>query len=262
MVRVQYRTLRRLGVSRLLTVIGGSMGGMQALEWAVSYPEFIDSSIPVATSAYLTPQQIAFNLVGRRAIMNDPHWHGGDYYERDESPKEGLALARMVGMITYQSDASMRDKFGRHIVGDDPGSILRQQEARFQVESYLHYQGESLVNRFDANTYLIYTRAMDLHDIGRGFRSWQRALERVRGPMLSIGISSDILFPTYQQREIIQRIQEVGRAQGLYEEIESPYGHDGFLLEFEQMAPLISSFLDQVQASRQRVFQRRPMDQG
>jgi homoserine O-acetyltransferase len=257
MVHVQYRALRHLGVQRLLTVVGGSMGGMQALEWAVSYPDFTDSSIPMATSAYLTPQQIAFNLVGRKAIMNDPHWHGGDYYARDKMPKEGLALARMMGMITYQSDASMREKFGRHIVGDDPQAILQQQEARFQVENYLHYQGDSLVDRFDANTYLIYSRAMDLHDIGRGYRSWQRALERIRGAMLVIGISSDMLFPTYQQKEMVQRVQDVGRAQAFYEEIESPYGHDGFLLEFEQIGPIISVFLEKVVASRQRAFIRK-----
>ena len=131
------------------------------------------------------------------------------------------------------------------------------QQAVIQVENYLYYQGDSLVDRFDANTYLIYTRAMDLHDIGRGYRSWQRALERIRGAMLVIGISSDMLFPTYQQKELVQRIQEVGRAQAFYEKIESPYGHDGFLLEFGQIGPIISAFLERVLAARQRAFSRK-----
>jgi homoserine O-acetyltransferase len=248
-VRVQRVLLEHLGVKRLVTVTGGSTGGMQVLEWMVTYPEMVESAIPIAVSAYLHPQAIAYNLVGRQAIMLDPHWHNGDYYEYGpaEAPDIGLAIARMVGMITYQSDASMRMKFGRDLTTGE-AELLRG-AGSFQVESYLHYQGESLVKRFDANSYLYLLRAMDLHDIARGYGSWQDALRQVRARVLMIGINSDILFPTYLQLEIVRFLRGIG-VDASYFEINSPYGHDAFLIEYEQMAPPLRGFLMYVEGAR------------
>ncbi|MBO8142782.1 MAG: homoserine O-acetyltransferase [Firmicutes bacterium] len=244
MVRCQERLVRHLGIDRLFAVAGGSMGGMQALEWAVRFPDMVRGVIPIATPARSYPQAIAFNEVGRQAILNDPGWRGGDYYGTP-GPERGLAIARMLGMITYQSDPSMTRKFGRELVSgrfDDPFSLF----TTFQVESYLHYQGKKLVNRFDANSYLYLTRALDLFDLSRGFGSLERALERVQAPMLVVGVSSDILYPVYQQKEIVAILQAQGKA-AEYAEIDSPHGHDGFLIDFPQMEPFLRAFLERIE---------------
>lgn len=243
MVRVQRELLRHLGIERVAAVIGGSMGGMQTLEWALLFPEMTGAIVPIAAPGRSSPQSIAYNEVGRQAIYMDPGWNRGDYYD-GEGPRRGLALARMVGMITYQSDASMWSKFGRELMnaGADQIYDLRTQ---FQVESYLHYQGEKLVERFDANSYIYLTRALDLFDVGRGRGGYRQALSQIRVPTLVIGISSDILYPTYQQREIAQILAEEG-APVEYREIECPYGHDGFLIEVQQMTEALQSFLEKV----------------
>src|SRR4051794_36806822 len=241
MVRLQYALLRGLGVRRLAAVAGGSLGGMQVLEWLVTYPSFVDAAIPIGSSLAHTAQGIAYNLVGREAIMLDPAWQGGDYYGTGRTPDKGLALARMLGMITYQSDESMRRKFARKAV-DSTGEGTPA--SRFQVESYLYYQGESLVRRFDANSYLVLSRAMDLHDVGDGRGGIDAALARVNPGTrtLVIGIDSDILFPTHLQRETAERLHAVGR-HAQYHEITSPWGHDAFLIEYDQITAAITRFL-------------------
>jgi homoserine O-acetyltransferase len=242
-VRLQYNLLQRLGVGRLAAVAGGSLGGMQVLEWTVMYPDFVEAAIPIGASLAHTAQGIAFNLVGREAIMLDPAWQGGDYYSTGKTPERGLSIARMVGMITYQSDESMRRKFHRERVDADSEAYYRP-ESRFQVENYLHYQGESLVRRFDANSYLILSRAMDLHDLGYGRGGIDAALQQVSPSTrtLVIGISSDILFPTHLQRETAERLDALGR-HAEYSEITSPWGHDAFLIEYAQLTEAITSFL-------------------
>jgi len=243
MVRCQARLLDHLGIERVVTVAGGSMGGMQALEWAVRFPERVRSAIPIAAPARSYPQAIAYNEVGRQAIMNDPDWRGGDYYGTP-GPVRGLAVARMLGMITYQSDPSMTRKFGRALVAsrlNDPYSLF----TTFQVESYLHYQGKKLVDRFDANSYLYLTRALDLFDVARPWGSLEAALDRVQSPVLVVGVSSDILYPTYQQKEIVDTLARLGKDVE-YAEIDSPHGHDGFLIDFPKMEPILREFLETV----------------
>ncbi|MDA8236046.1 MAG: homoserine O-acetyltransferase [Clostridia bacterium] len=240
MVRVQRQLLRYLGVKRLVTVAGGSMGGMQAIEWAVTYPDFMDGVICLAAAGRLYPQAIAFNEVGRRAIMLDPKWNCGNYYP-GQGPVDGLALARMIGTITYKSDESMNKRFGRKLCSDDEECLFKFDE-KFQVEDYLHYHGGALVKRFDANSYLYLTKAMDLHDISLGYNSYEEALSSIKASMLVVGISSDILFPTYQQKEIVDIMQK-HNLEAHYYEIDSPHGHDGFLIEFDKIKPFVDVFL-------------------
>ncbi len=243
-VRVQRELLRSLGVRRLAVVVGGSLGGMQVLEWMVMYPDFVEAAIPVGASLAHSAQGIAYNLVGREAIMLDPAWQGGDYYGTGRSPERGLSLARMVGIITYQSEESMRRKFHRERV-EIEAELYYDPDSRFQVENYLHYQGESLVKRFDANSYLLLSRAMDLHDLGYGRGGTEAALQQVSpsARALVIGISSDILFPTYFQRETVEQLNVVGR-HAEYSEISSPWGHDAFLIEHAQLTEAITGFLE------------------
>ncbi|HWJ02641.1 MAG TPA: homoserine O-acetyltransferase, partial [Verrucomicrobiae bacterium] len=239
MVRAQKKLVEALGIHKLAMAAGGSMGGMQALEWGLNYPEMVGKLIAVGTPGRLSPQAIAYNEVGRQAIMLDPYWRQGDYYGR-EVPAAGLSIARMVGTITYRSEASLEMKFGRSVANrngrlENPYGTLTD---RFDVQSYLQYQGVSLVKRFDPNSYIYLTKAMDLHDLGRGYPSYEHALARIKMPALLVGISTDILFPAYQQREIADKINAQG-GQALYREIESPHGHDAFLLEFNLVEPII-----------------------
>jgi len=249
MVRLQRLFLERLGVKRLLCVAGGSLGGMQALEWLVTYPDYLDSAIPIACPAQVSAQGIALNLVQRLAITQDPAWQNGNYYP-GPGPQQGLALARMVGIITYKSDESWRLKFGRTFAGSVPRDFFRF-DSRFEVENYLHYQGRKLVQRFDANCYLYLTKAMDLHDIGRGYGSWEEALERVQAKVMVLGISSDILYPPYQQKEIVRALRRRGK-DARYVELKSPFGHDAFLIEFAKMTPIIRGFLAEVERQRRQ----------
>jgi homoserine O-acetyltransferase/O-succinyltransferase len=243
MVRAQRRLLDHLGIARLLAVTGGSMGGMQALEWAVRYPECVASVLAIATTARLSAQGIAFNEVGRQAIMADPRWLEGNYYGHPQ-PEAGLAIARMIGHITYLSDEQMHVKFGRRL--QERVSFGYDFKTEFQVESYLKYQGDSFVRRFDANSYLYISKAMDYFDLAAGYRSLVEALERVRAEFLVVSFTSDWLFPTYQSKEIVKALQANG-VPTTFLEIPSTYGHDAFLLPNEQLAGAVSGFLANVQ---------------
>ncbi|MDT8902529.1 homoserine O-acetyltransferase MetX [Anaeroselena agilis] len=230
MVRVQKRLLETLGINRLSLVIGGSMGGAQALEWAVTYPGFADAVAALAAPGYASAQAIAYNRVGRQAVVLDPAWQGGDYYG-GPGPVQGLSLARAVGMITYQSEPSMAAKFARRTRND-----------QFEVENYLDYQGKCLVQRFDANSYLCLLRALDLYDLGMGHASYRAALARIEARVLVAGVTSDILYPAYQQVELVQILKSLGvRAE--YAEVDSPHGHDGFLIDFDILKPILREFV-------------------
>ena len=243
MVRAQRRLADHLGVERWLSMSGGSMGGFQALEWAVRYPDRVASAIPIATSARLGAQAIAFDEVGRQAIMADPAWRGGDYYGR-EAPWAGLAIARMIGHITYLSDARMHAKFGRRL--QDGDRLAYDFRTEFQVESYLKYQGDAFVRRFDANSYLYITKAMDYFDLAGAHGSLVAAFEKVRAEMLVISISSDWLFPTPQSKEIVRALKACG-VPTTFLELDSSHGHDAFLLPSEPLAATIAAFLENVQ---------------
>lgn len=238
-VRLQKKLIDHLGIKRLLAVAGGSMGGMQALEWAVAYPEYVASAIPIATTHRHTPQQIAFNEVGRQAITGDPEWDGGNYYGV-KRPAHGLAVARMVGHITYMSDASMQQKFGRKFRGKDTPSIDFSSE--FEVESYLRYRGNQFVDRFDANSYLYITRSMDLYDLSAGRGSLAAALEGATARFLVISFSSDWLYPSYQSQEIVRALRSRNRDVA-YVELASDYGHDAFLVTVDEQAEIVRGFL-------------------
>ena len=239
MVRAQKRLLDHLGIERLLSVAGGSLGGMQALEWAVSYPEAVRSCIPIATTARLSAQGIAFNEVSRQAIMADPNWRGGDYYGHTP-PNAGLAIARMVGHITYLSDESMHRKFGRRL--RDREKYGYQFSTDFEVESYLRHQGNSFIQRFDANSYLYITKAIDYFDMANGHGSLTEAFRPVKARFLVISFSSDWLYPSYQSKEIVRALR-INGADVSYCEIQSAYGHDAFLLEEEVQTRMIGNFL-------------------
>jgi homoserine O-acetyltransferase len=242
MVRAQARLLDKLGVSRLVAVVGGSLGAMQTLNWAVTYPERVRGIVPIGGAGRFHPQGIALNEVQRQAIMNDPGYLGGRYYGTP-GPVGGLATARMLGMITYRSDESMWHQFGRSV---RPGRAELPAEGGFgityEVESYLHHQGEALVHRFDANSYLYLSRAMDLQDISRGFGSYEAAHAAIKAKVLSIGIRSDLLFPPYLQQETAELVRAAG-GQAEYIEMDSPWGHDAFLVDFHLIADLITKFL-------------------
>jgi homoserine O-acetyltransferase len=245
MVRTQAALADHLGVSRWLSVVGGSMGGMQVLEWAVMFPDRVRSIAPIATCAAATAQQIAFSSVQRSTIALDSNWRGGDYYDAalGEGPHQGLALARELAQTTYRSDRAFTQRFGRaELDPTDDGFDLWQ---RFDVEGYLDYHGAKLVRRFDANTYLTISRAMDLHDVGRGRGGVDRALARVTVPTLTISVDTDELYYPYQQ----EAIRDTLLANGTPVEhvvIASDHGHDGFLLETDQIAPALTSFLSEV----------------
>ena len=237
MVECQVRLIDSFGIRRLLSVVGGSMGGMQALSWLVQRHRRIRSAIVIATAARHNPQQIAFNEVGRQAIMADPHWKSGNYYE-SPLPAKGLAVARMVGHITYMSDASMTEKFGRTRKTDvRPFKFT----ADFEVEGYLSYRGNSFVQRFDANSYLYITKAMDNYDASDG-GPLQRALEGVKARVMVIAFESDWLYPPYQSKDIVKACKLCG-LEATYCKIDSNYGHDAFLLEIDEETHLIGHFL-------------------
>jgi homoserine O-acetyltransferase len=242
MVRTQAAVADELGVRRWRSVVGGSMGGMQALEWAVMYPERVASIVPIATCVAATAQQIGWWSTGRRIIRMDPHWRGGDYYDAaaGDGPWEGLALAREVSQITFRSDDVFTDRFGREVVEPLRGPFSLWQ--RFEVERYLEYHGAKLVRRFDANSYLLLTKSMDLHDLGRGRGGVEGAVARIQSPVLAVGVSSDVLYPSYQSREIAGLAAAAG-VRADYAEIESAHGHDAFLIELDQVAEALAKFL-------------------
>lgn len=240
MVNVQKKLLDYLGIKQLLCVTGGSMGGMKALQWTVAYPEMVKSAVVIATNTHHTPQQIAFNEVGRQAIMADPAWRGGNYYEQDEKPHAGLAVARMVGHITYLSDTTMEQKFGRKLKGKEQYGFDFSTD--FEVESYLRYQGDAFIKRFDANSYLYITKALDYFDLANGHGSLVKAFAGVKARFLIITFSSDWLYPPAQTRGMV-RAMKANDIDVTYCEINSDYGHDAFLMEAEKQENIICPFL-------------------
>jgi homoserine O-acetyltransferase len=240
MVDVQALLLDHLGIDRLLAVVGGSMGGMQALSWAQRFPERVSSCVALATTWRLAAQAIAFDEVGRTAILADPSFDGGDYYGSGDVPRAGLAIARMIGHITYLSDESMRAKFGRRLRGR--ADLAFDFVTEFEVESYLAYQGKRFTERFDANTYLYMTKAMDYFDLSQGHGSLRDALAGSPVRWLLISYSSDWLFPTAESREVVDALMATG-AEVSFAEIDSPYGHDAFLLEPQEQHRFIEPFL-------------------
>lgn len=240
MVNAQKGLLDYLDIPSLLCVAGGSMGGMQALQWAVSYPEIVRSAIPVATTSIHSAQNIALNEVGRQAIIADPNWNKGDYYDA-EPPARGLAVARMIGHISYLSDRAMHEKFGRRL--QNRQRVSYDFLTDFQVESYLQHQGASFTQRFDANSYLYISKALDYFDLSSGYDSLIEALYPARDTrFLVIAFSSDWLYPSYQSRLIVKALRGAG-ALASFCEIKSEYGHDAFLLECDQQTQMIHDFL-------------------
>jgi len=242
MVRAQKLLIDHLGIERLLSVSGGSMGGMQALQWAVAYPEAVASCIPIAATTKHSPMQIAFNEVGRLAIMSDANWNNGDYYGR-AAPDSGLAVARMIGHITYLSDESMREKFGRRL--RDKTALGYDFTMDFEVESYLRHQGEIFTRRFDANTYLYVTKALDYFDLSGGHGLLEETFRNLPSDMrfLVIAFSSDWLYPPYQSKEIVRALKGSG-IDCSYLEMRSSYGHDAFLLENKDLNRMVWHFLE------------------
>jgi len=240
MVECQKRLMDHLGIETLLSIVGGSMGGMQVLSWLIQYPSKIRSAIPIATAARHTPQQIAFNEVGRQAIMADPDWNSGNYYGQTP-PDRGLAVARMIGHITYMSDASMTEKFGRQ---KKTAEKLHKFTPDFEVEGYLQYRGNTFVKRFDANSYLYVTKAMDNFDV-LGGNALQKALWELKKKVLVVAFESDWLYPERQSKEIV-KVCKLAGVETTFCRISSSYGHDAFLLEVEEESHLIGHFLNKV----------------
>lgn len=249
MVRAQARLIDHLGIQQLLCVVGGSMGGMQALQWAVAYPDRVRLAVPIATAARLSAQAIAFDAVGRHAIMADPDWNGGNYYG-GPIPSRGLRIARMIGHITYLSDASMHAKFGRDL--QDKSAPDYDFVTEFQVESYLNHQGDEFVKRFDANSYLYITKAMDYFDLSQPSGDLKRELAAVKAAFLVISFSSDWLFPSYASKEIVSALRR-NNVDVSYAEIQSDYGHDAFLLEVDTLSRLITNFLEYAAPARSKL---------
>jgi homoserine O-acetyltransferase len=244
MVQAQKALMVHLGIKKILSVIGGSIGGMQVLEWCVRYPEMVVSAIPLATTTKHSALAIAFNEVARQAIMADPNWNNGDYYS-GKKPDLGLAVARMIGHITYLSDESMRHKFGRRL--QDRNDFSFNFNADFQVESYLRYQGTKFVERFDANAFLYITKAADYYDMERQHNSGStvKAFSKARAKFLVVSFTSDWLYPTYQSKAMVQAMKKNGLDVSFCD-IEAEWGHDAFLLPSERLTALMRGFLGRV----------------
>ena len=247
MVRAQAMLLDHLGVGRLLAVVGGSMGGMQVIEWAATYPDRMRAAVAIATAARHSAQNIAFHEVGRQAIMADPKWRGGDYYAANDPPAAGLAVARMAAHITYLSEEGLTDKFGRRLQGRDALSFGF--DADFQIESYLRHQGIRFVERFDANSYLYITRAMDYFDVGAAHGgSLAAAFQGTRTRFCVVSFTSDWLYPTAESRRIVHALNAAG-AHASFVEIESSFGHDAFLLDVPEMNRVVDGFVRAVETA-------------
>ncbi len=260
-VNAQARLLDRLGVQQLAAVLGGSLGGMQALSWALQYPDRMRHAVVVASAPNLTAENIAFNEVARRAIVTDPDFHGGHFYRHGTIPKRGLRIARMIGHITYLSDDVMNEKFGRQLrsrvldrapLEGDGGApaagvgsyLYSTQDIEFQIESYLRYQGDKFSDYFDANTYLLITRALDYFDPALAFGgNLTRALARARAKFLLVSFTTDWRFSPARSREIVKALLE-NRRDVSYAEIDAPHGHDAFLLDDARYMNLMRSYFD------------------
>ncbi|WP_026325675.1 homoserine O-acetyltransferase MetX [Sphingomonas sp. Mn802worker] len=244
MVRAQALLLDHLGINRLAAVVGGSMGGMQALSWAATCPARVAAAMVIASTARHTAQNIAFHEVGRQAVMADPNWRGGDYYSGD-APARGLAVARMAAHITYLSEAGLTEKFGRRLQAREAKSFGF--DADFQVESYLRHQGLSFTDRFDANSYLYITRAMDYYDLaeehgGQLARAFDAATR-----FCLVSFDTDWLYPTAESRAVVQALNAAG-APVSFVELSSPYGHDAFLLDSPELDRIVAGFLREARA--------------
>ena len=244
MVRAQIRLIDHLGIDKLLAVAGGSMGGLQVLEWSAHHPHRVLSAIPLATTAHHSPMLIAFSEVGRQAIYADPYWNDGNYYSADKKPDAGLAVARMVGHITYLSEQSMHQKFGRRLQNLERYGY--EFETEFEIESYLKYNGNSFTRRFDANSYLYVTKAMDYFDLSQPTGSVAATFAAsIHIKFLVVSFTSDWLYPSYHSKELVSALTAAG-ADVTYLDIKSSWGHDAFLLEVETMTNLLGSFLDRL----------------
>jgi homoserine O-acetyltransferase len=247
-VDAQARVLDRLGIDQLAAVLGGSLGGMQALSWTLQYPQRVRHCIAVATAPNLSAQNIAFNEVARRAIATDPDFHGGHFYEHGVVPRRGLRVARMIGHITYLSDDVMDEKFGRSLVGREAGDEPRYstQDIEFQVESYLRYQGDKFSDYFDANTYLLITRALDYFDPARAFGGdLAAAMARAVAKFLVISFTTDWRFAPARSREIVKALVD-NRHDVSYAEIDAPHGHDAFLLDDHRYHSVVWAYFDRI----------------
>ena len=250
-VNAQAKLLDALGIESLAAVMGGSLGGMQALSWALQYPDRVRHAVVIAGAPNLTAENIAFNEVARRAIVTDPDFHGGNFYEQGTIPKRGLRIARMIGHITYLSDDVMNEKFGRQLraatQGGEPGEYLYSTlEAEFQIESYLRHQGDKFAEYFDANTYLLITRALDYFDPARTYGGdLSHALARATAKFLLVSFSTDWRFAPQRSREIVKALLHNRRAVS-YAEIDAPHGHDAFLLDDARYLGVVGSYFDNV----------------
>ncbi|MBP6730009.1 MAG: homoserine O-acetyltransferase, partial [Microthrixaceae bacterium] len=247
MVRVQSLLAEHLRISSWHAVVGGSMGGMQVLEWATMFPDRVGAIVAIATAAAASAQQIAWSMVGRRSILLDPAFRGGDYYDAEPGggPHAGLQLARQIAQIHYRSEAVFAERFGRRLLGNPADAGRFTLDQRFDVEGYLDYHGDKLVRRFDANSYLRLNKAMDLHDLGRGRGGIATAVGRIAVPAMIMSIGSDILYPPGQQEQLRDLLSSgPARARCGFYEIDSPDGHDGFLIEVQQISPIVEAFLD------------------
>jgi homoserine O-acetyltransferase len=248
MVRAQAMLIDHLGIEQLFCVVGGSMGGMQVLQWAASYPDRVYAAIPIATAPRHSSQNIAFHEVGRQAIMADPNWLGGRYYDHGSKPEKGLAVARMAAHITYMSDDSLHRKFGRKLQGRSAPTFSFG--ADFQIESYLRYQGSTFVERFDANSYLYVTRAMDYFDLAEDYGGvLAKAFQKSRSRFCLVSFSSDWLFPTAESRSIVHALNASG-ASVSFVEIDTDKGHDAFLLDVPELLATTSGFLEAAARAR------------
>jgi homoserine O-acetyltransferase len=256
MVRAQRELLNVLGIERLLAVIGGSLGGMQALEWTMAYPEAVRACITTASTAHLSTQGVAWNAIARNAIMADPDWQGGAYYGTGRQPAAGIGIARMVGHITYLSAQGVAEKFGRRLQ-DRASYSYTVTEPDFEVESYLRHQARSFAARFDANSYLYISRALTYFDlaVAHGGGSLQRALSRARASFLLLSFTSDWLYPPRDSQELLAALTAAGK-DAEYHNIDVPYGHDSFLLDVDDQAPIIARFLERVSALHRSEFHR------
>jgi homoserine O-acetyltransferase len=252
-VNAQARLLDTLGIRTLAAVMGGSLGGMQALSWTLQYPERVRHAVVVASAPNLTAENIAFNEVARRAIVTDPDFHGGHFYEHGTVPKRGLRIARMIGHITYLSDDVMNEKFGRQlreaVLSSADGYRYSTQDVEFQIESYLRYQGDKFAEYFDANTYLLITRALDYFDPARAFGGdLSKALQRATCKFLLVSFTTDWRFAPKRSREVVKALLDNQRDVS-YAEIDAPHGHDAFLLDDPRYMDVVRSYFDSIAQS-------------
>jgi homoserine O-acetyltransferase len=251
MVRAQASLADALKIKSWRAVVGGSMGGMQALEWAIMYPDRLKALVAIATCAEASAQQIAWGSIGRRALLMDPAYNNGDYYNADQDggPWNGFSVARMIAQVTFRTDSKFNEKFGRRLKDQNFNSDGIDLFSRFEVEGYLDHHGDRLVRRFDANSYLYIGKAMDLHDVGRGRGGMEQALARIKASTLTVSIDSDILYPAYQQ-EIIQNHLKNNSPHNRHAVIHSVEGHDGFLIDVIAVGAQISEFLTATEQPR------------